>query len=36
MTIGLSVVRQMQEKFRVKNKKRCVGFIDLEKTFDRV
>jgi len=30
------VIRQMQEKFRMKRKKLCVGFVDLEKAFDRV
>ena len=29
-------VRQMQENFRVKGKQLYVGFVDLEKAFDRV
>ena len=30
------MARQMQENFRVKGKKLCFGFVDLEKAFDRV
>jgi len=30
------IVRQMQEKFRAKGKKLHLGFVDLEKAFDRV
>ena len=30
------IVRQMQENFRVKGKKLYIGFVDLEKAFDRV
>jgi len=30
------VIRQMQEKFRVKSKKLYFGFVNLEKAFDRV
>jgi len=30
------LVRQMQEKFRPKEKKLYFGFVDLEKAFDRV
>jgi len=30
------IVRQIQEKFRAKGKKRCFGFVDLKKAFDRV
>jgi len=30
------MARQMQENFRVKGKKLCFGFVDLEKVFDRV
>jgi len=33
---AIFVVRQMQEKFRVKSKKLYFGFVDLEKAFDRV
>jgi len=32
----ISIVRQMQEKFRAKGKKLCFVFVDLEKAFDRV
>jgi len=31
-----SIVRQMQKNFRVKGKKLCFGFVDLEKAFDKV
>ena len=30
------MTRQMQENFRVKGKKLCFGFVDLEKAFDKV
>jgi len=30
------MARQMQENFRVKDKKFYFGFVDLEKAFDRV
>ena len=30
------IVREMQEKFRAKGKKLYFGFVDFEKTFDRV
>jgi len=30
------IVRQMQERFRVKSKVLYFGFVDLEKLFDRV
>jgi len=33
---GIFIVRQMQEKVRVKNKKIYFGFVDLEKALDRV
>jgi len=33
---AIFVLRQMQEKFRVKSKKLCLGFVDLEKAFDQV
>ena len=35
-TDAIFIVRQMQEKFRVKGKKLYFGFVDLEKAFDRV
>jgi len=35
-TDAIFIVRQMQEKFRAKGKKLYFGFVDLEKTFDRV
>jgi len=35
-TDAICIVRQMQEKFRVKGKKLYFGFVDLEKAFDRV
>jgi len=35
-TDAIFIVRQMQEKFRVKGKKLYLGFVDLEKSFDRV
>jgi len=35
-TDAISIVRQMQEKFRAKRKKHYFGFIDLEKALDRV
>ena len=35
-TDAIFVVRQMQEKFRVKGKKLYFGFVDLGKAFDRV
>jgi len=35
-TDAIFIVRQMQENFRVKGKKLCFGFVDLEKAFDRV
>jgi len=33
---AMFVVRQMQQKFKVKNKELYFGFVDLEKAFDRV
>jgi len=33
---AIFIVRQMQEKFRAKGKKLCFGFVDFEKTFDKV
>jgi len=33
---AILIVRQMQEKFRVKGQKLYFGFVDLEKAFDRV
>ena len=35
-TDAISTLRQMQENFSVKGKKLYFGFVDLEKTFDRV
>jgi len=35
-TDAIFVVRQMQDKFRAKRKKFYIGFVDLEKAFDRV
>ena len=35
-TGAIFMARQMQENFRVKGKKLYFGFVDLEKTFDRV
>ena len=35
-TDAIFIVRQMQEKFRVKGKKLYFGFVDLEKAFDSV
>ena len=35
-TDAIFIVRQMQEKFRVKGKKLYFGFVDLEKGSDRV
>ena len=35
-TDAIFIVRQMQENFRVKGKKLYLGFVDLEKAFDRV
>jgi len=35
-TNAISIVRQLQEKFRAKGKKLYFGFMDLEKAFDRV
>ena len=35
-TDAIFIVRQMQEKFRVKGKKLYFGFVDLEKASDRV
>ena len=35
-TDAIVMARQMQENFRVKGKKLYFGFVDLEKTFDRV
>ena len=35
-TDAIFIVRQMQEKFRVKVKKLYFGFVDLEKAFDRI
>jgi len=35
-TYAIFMARQMQENFRVKGKKLCFGFVDLEKAFDRV
>ena len=35
-TDAISVVRQMQERFRAKGKELYFGFVDLEKGFDRV
>ena len=36
ITDAIFMVRQMQENFRVKGKKLCFGFVDLEKAFDRI
>ena len=33
---AIFVAQQMQEKFKVKNKKLYFGFVDLEKAFDQV
>jgi len=35
-TDAIFIVRQMQEKFRAKGKKRYFGFVDLEKAFDSI
>jgi len=35
-TVAIFIVRQMQEKFRAEGKKLYFGFLDLEKSFDRV
>ena len=35
-TDAIFTVRQMQENFRVKGKELYLGFVDLEKAFDRV
>jgi len=35
-TDAIFIVRQMQENFRVKREKLYLGFVDLEKAFDRV
>jgi len=35
-TDAIFIARQMQENFRVKGKKLCFGFVNLEKAFDRV
>ena len=35
-TDAIVIVRQIQEKFRAKGNKLCFGFVDLEKSFDRV
>jgi len=35
-TDAIFMARQMQENFRVKGKKLCFGFVDLEKAFDRM
>jgi len=35
-TDAIYMARQMQENFKVKGKKLCFGFVDLEKGFDRV
>jgi len=35
-TDAIFTVRQMQENFRAKGKKRYFGFVDLQKAFDRV
>jgi len=35
-TDAIFVVRQIQENFSVKGKKLYVGFVDLEKAFDKV
>ena len=35
-TDAIFMARQMQENFRVKDKKLHFGFVDLEKAFDRV
>jgi len=35
-TDAISIVRQIQEKFRAIGKKLCFGFVDLEKASDRV
>ena len=35
-TDAIFMARQMQENFRVKGKKLYIGFVDLEKAFDRV
>jgi len=35
-TDTIFIVRQMQEKFRAKEKKLYFGFVDLELAFDRV
>ena len=34
-TNALFVVRRMQEEYRVKKKKLCMCFVDIEKAFDR-
>jgi len=36
ITDAIFMERQMQENFRVKGKKLCFGFVDLEKAFDRM
>ena len=36
ITDAIFIERQMQENFRVKGKKLCFGFVDLEKAFDRM
>jgi len=35
-TDAIFIARQMQDNFRVKGKKLCFGFVDLEKAVDRV
>ena len=35
-TDAIFMARQVQENFKVKGKKLYFGFVDLEKTFDRV
>jgi len=36
ITDAVLIIRQMRDNFRVKGKKLCFGFLDLEKPFDRV
>ena len=35
-TDAIFVIRHLQEKFRVKGKKHYLGFVGLEKAFDRI
>ena len=35
-TDAIFVVRQLQKKYLAANKRFCITFVDLEKTFDRV